>query len=191
MPKETVDTALKDWDYVLTIWAVVGPLLAAGISAIWSRRNQVQDRSYQASLEAEKGRKISDENKRIRDEEARQQKYLQLREACIEFMASSHEYVRKQSEYLSQLTPELQRYASEANDRFTYSNQKLILLGDDQLTEASIAFWNATIAIPKSYRTAMDEAYQAKLATYQTSRTEFNQAAKNQLRSYEHDAQRD
>lgn len=191
MPKETVDTALNCWDYLLRIWAVVGPLFAAGISAIWSRRNQVQDRLYQASQEAEKDRKISDENKRIRAEEARQQKYLQLREACIEFMASSHEYVRKQSEYLTQLTPELQQYASEANDRFITSNQKLILLGDAQLTEASIAFWNATIAIPKSYRIEADAAYQAKLATYQTSRTEFNQAAKNQLRSYEHEMQRD
>ncbi|EGR4195834.1 hypothetical protein [Vibrio cholerae] len=187
MPKESVEIALTSWDYILRIWAVAGPLLAAGVSAIWSRRNQVQDRIYQAAQEAEKDRKLSEETKRIRAEEAKRNKYVQLQDACIEFMASSHEYVRKQSEYLTHLTPELQQYASEANDRFTNSNQKLILLGDAELTEASIAFWNATIAIPISYHIAIDEAYQAKLVTYQTSRTEFNQAAKGQLRSYEHE----
>ncbi|WP_158007052.1 hypothetical protein, partial [Vibrio tasmaniensis] len=99
--------------------------------------------------------------------------------------SSSHEYVRKESEYLTSSSPEIQQYAREANDRFTNSNQKIILLGDVELSETSIAFWNATIAIPKSYRIAIDEDYLTKLATYQSSRMAFNRAAKKQLNSYE------
>ncbi|WP_352340167.1 hypothetical protein, partial [Psychrobacter sp. 16-MNA-CIBAN-0192] len=77
-------------------------LLAGAVSAIWSRRNQVQDRNYQNTLQSKKEEKQAEENKRIRSEDARRMKHAELKDACIEFMASSHEYVRKQSEFCTQ-----------------------------------------------------------------------------------------
>ena len=181
MPKESVEVVLSTWDYVLRVWAVAGPLLAGAVSAIWSRRNQVQDRNYQNKLQSKKEEKQAEENKRIRSEDARLMKHAELKDACIEFMASSHEYVRKQSEFCTHPSSALQDHAREANDRFVLSNQKVILLGNEELLTASITFWNATIAIPKSYSVPADEEYNTKLRTYQTARSGFNLAAKSQL----------
>lgn len=185
MPAENIDNALSGWDYALRVWAVAGPLLAGAVSAIWSRRNQIQDRDYQNNLQEKRENRLAEESKRIRIEEAKRKRHAELRDACIEFMASSHEYVRKQSEYLTRVTPELHDHAREANDRFTNSNQKLILLGNTELSEASISFWNAAIAMPKSYRIEVDEEYEENLITYQSTRTAFNEAAKRQLSEYE------
>ena len=185
MPTENIDNALSAWDHALRVWAVAGPLLAGAISAVWSRRNQVQDREYQNNLQEKKENRLAEESKRVRIEEEKRKQHSELRDACIEFMASSHEYVRKQSEYLTRLTPELHDYAREANDRFINSNQKLILLGNAELSQASISFWNATIAVPKPYNTAVSDEYQEKLTTYQSTRTAFNEAAKLQLSEFE------
>lgn len=185
MPKESIEIALSTWDYILRVWAVAGPLLAGSISAVWSRRNQIQDRDYQYSRQLEKDNRLAEENSRIRAEEAKRKKYDELRDACLEFMASSHEYVRKKSEYMTSPTPELQDHAREANDRFTNSSQKIILLGNSELSEATIALWNATLTIPKSYNTPIDKVYQGTLDSYQSVRAAFNFSAKQQLESFE------
>lgn len=185
MPKETVEVVLSTWDYVLRVWAVAGPLLAGAVSAIWSRRNQVQDRDYQNILQSDREEKQAEESKRIRAEESRRKKYDELKDACIEFMTSSYEYVRKQSEYLTEKTSEIHDHAREANDRFINGNQKVILLGNEELSRVSITFWNTTIAIPKSYKIPINEEYTTNLDAYKSARTKFNSAAKCQLEELE------
>ncbi|SNX58967.1 hypothetical protein SAMN06296273_0430 [Nitrosomonas ureae] len=63
--------------------------------------------------------------------------------------------------------------------------QFVTLLGDDQLTVSAIAFWNATLAILKSYTTPVDEEYEQKLVVYRGARTEFNEQVRNHLRVLE------
>ena len=174
MPAEKVEVALTTWDYILRVWAVLGPLIAGSASALWARRNVVNDREYLDKKAIEKEKRVIEEQKLIRQEIAKKEKYQELKDACVEFMTSSHYYVRKQSEYLTNSTPELHDHAREANDQFTSSNQRLVLLGNDELSAESITFWNATIATPKSYKIGMSDDYNKKLAEYQSSRTKFN-----------------
>jgi len=181
MPAEKLEVALTTWDYTLRVWAVLGPLIAGAASTLWARRNVVNDREYLDNKAIEKEKRVQLEQQFIRQEITKKERYQELKNACVEFMTSSHYYVRKQSEYLTNTNPELHDHAREANDQFTSSNQRLVLLGNEELSTEAIAFWNATIAIPKSYKTAIDDEYNKKLKEYQSSRTKFNTAAKNQL----------
>ena len=185
MPKESVEVILSTWDYVLRVWAVIGPLLAGAVSAVWSRHNQIQDRDYQNNQHSDKEEKKAEESKVIRAEESSRKKHEELKDACIEFMISSHEYVKKQSEYLTEESPELHDHAREAHDRLISSSQRIILLGNEKLSRDSISFWNTTISVPKNYKTAITKEYLTILNAYKSARTKFNSTAKSQLEEFE------
>jgi len=82
-----------NWDIVLKIWAVVGPLIAGGASAVWARRNQLQDRKYDV-----------DQHKTTRDQllqdreldfkfQSIASRRTELRLALTQFVAASNDYI--------------------------------------------------------------------------------------------------
>lgn len=174
---------LLNLDTLLKVWAVLGPLVAAGVSAWWSRRNQVNDRDYGHSLEMERldradTARILDHQRAVRTE-----RHNAIKESLADFMASSHEYVRKQSDWLANPIPEKHQAASQATDTFTYSSQGVILLGDEQLADKAVELWNATLKIPKSYKTPINEQYEQDLDAYKLARADFNTHARRYLDS--------
>lgn len=172
-----------DLDTFIKVWAVLGPLLAAAASAVWSRRIQLNDRENEHSRELER-MVHADAAKRVDYARSVQhERHNELKQALADFMASSHEYVRKQSEYWTDPVPDKHKAASHANDKFIYSCQIVTLLGNAELTESATTLWNATIALPKSYNTPMDKAYEEKLAVCRAARSSFNEQARAYLRS--------
>ena len=190
MAESTADTLST----LLKVWAVLGPLLAGAASAVWSRRNRLQDREYENSLKIENrdhehslelellARSDTTKNtEHLRTLQA--EKYNEIKCAIADFMGSSSEYVRKQSDYWTDQTPDKHQAASQANDKFVYSCQLVILLGDELLAEAAIALSNAALAIPKSYNTPITSEYEQKLVMYRNARTEFTNQARKYLSS--------
>jgi len=165
-------------DTYLKIWAVIGPLLAAGISALWSRTTQIKDRDFNIKQEIEKEKRQESLKWQEKNEALRKEKYDEIKMGLASFMTSSHEYVRKQSEYITDPSQEKHKAASEANDKFVYSCQIVILLGGDDLANSATQFWNATLAIPKSYNIPIDTEYEGKLKVYKEARMLFNKQAR-------------
>lgn len=122
-----------------------------------------------------------------RDHQLAQQleKCKELKAALASFMASSHEYVRKQSDYWTDPTPEKHQAGSQANDKFLYSGQLVSLLGNESLANTATKLWNATIVIPKSYKTPIDADYELKLVAYRAARAEFDEIARNCLSAFD------
>ena len=178
-----MQTSTDNVDTYLKIWAVVGPLLAAGASALWARMTQVKDRDFNVQQELDKEKRQELLKRQEKHETLRKEKYDEIKVGLASFMTSSHEYVRKQSLYVTDPSPEKLKAASEANDKFIYSCQIVILLGDDKLANSAVQFWNATLAIPKSYSIAIDDEYESKLKVYREARMLFNQQARNYLNS--------
>ncbi|HVS25944.1 MAG TPA: hypothetical protein VHE58_01335 [Burkholderiales bacterium] len=178
-----------NWDTLLKVWAVLGPLIAAAAIAFWSRHTQVKDRDYEHSRESERLNRADTAKKQDHNRALRVERYNEIKGALADLMASSHEYVRKQSEYITKLTPDMHQAASQANDKFVYSCQLVTLLGDEPLTNAAVALWNATLEMPKSYNIPIDQAYEQKLVVYRDARAEFNDLARKYLNSL--DAQDD
>lgn len=172
-----------DWDTLIKVWAVLGPLFVAAVSAYWSRRVQLKDREHEHSRELERLERADAAKQFDYSRSVQHERHNELKQALADFMASSHEYVRKQSEYWTDPVPDKHEAASLANDKFIHSCQIVTLLGDTELAESATALWNATIALPKSYNTPIDKAYEEKLAVYRAARASFNEQARAYLRS--------
>jgi hypothetical protein len=169
------------FDNFLKVWAVLGPLLAAAASALWSRYTRIKDRDFELKQELDREKRQLILKDQEQSEAQRKEKYNEVKAVLADFMASSHEYVRKQSEYLSNPTAELHQAASTANDKFIFSGQVVTLLGNDVLANSVIQLWNATLTMPKSYNVKVDADYEEKLRVYKEMRAIFNEQARTFL----------
>jgi tRNA nucleotidyltransferase/poly(A) polymerase len=172
-------------DTLLKIWAVLGPLLAAAASAIWLRYVQTADREFEHSGEQERAVRERERRYEEHNRQLRVQKYNEVKAGLADFMASSHEYVRKQSEYITTPLPERHQSASSANDKFVYSFQIVTLLGNSAIASNALDLWNATLVVPKSYNLPIDAQYEEKLRVYRNVRAVFNDAARAYLQELE------
>jgi hypothetical protein len=173
-------------DIFLKIWVVMGPLLATAVTAVWSRHTQTGDRKFEFERAKEHEARERDKSSQEHERQIRLQKYNEVKAAIADFMASSHEYVRKQSECLSNyLIPERYQAATAANDKFTYSCQVVILLGSNDVASEAIKLSNATVQIPKAYNDPVTPAYERKLEEYRSARAAFTDAARKYLSELE------
>ena len=178
-------STISGFDTFLTGWAIAGPLLAAIASALWSRHIQIGDREFERTRDRERGERERLLRREKHDDTVRKEKYNEVKAGLADFMASSNEYVRKQSDYLTNPLPERHKAASNANDKFTYSCQIVTLLGTDVIAGAAINLWNATLQIPKSYSVVKPLDYDDKLREYRNARAVFNELARAYLTELE------
>lgn len=173
------------FDIFLKVWAIVGPLIAAVASALWSRYIQNGDRNWEHTRDKvrqdrEREARIQEHNNTIRKE-----KYAEVKSGLADFLTSSNEYVRKMSDYMTNPLPERHQAATAANDKFAYSCQIVKLLGNDQISNAATAFWNATFAIPISYSAPQPQDYEEKLHVFRNAQSAFTELAREFLRQME------
>ena len=176
------DPLTSNWDIFFRVWAVAGPLLAASASQIWSRRIQVQDRNYETTCKNNEKKQEEEKEKQNLINKISENKYNEIKASYIQFMSSTHQYVRKQAEYLTNpATLGRQEAATEANDLLIKSQQEIILLGTHEVSNAAIDFGNKCISVPKSYKTPITPDYETKLQEYKDSRAKFSLLAKQHL----------
>ncbi len=90
MATESPET-ISIFDNFLKVWAIVGPVLAAVITAWWNRRNEVDNREYNRNREEEiENRKIKNQNldKII---ELKQKKREEIKRSLISFISLASE----------------------------------------------------------------------------------------------------
>jgi hypothetical protein len=167
-----------DWDALLKFWAVVGPLLAAGISAVWSRRNAVQDRDFEqqrdnSRLSAESSLQDTQHKRSLKLEN-----YKELKAALASYMTNTKDMVSRRSEHLTAPSPETKEVANLAYERWNHSFQLVALLGDQEITDMAINLWNAALAVPQSYNTASTPDYEVKIETFKNSGAAFLKKAR-------------
>ena len=168
-------------DSLLKLWAVIGPLLAAAASAVWSRHTLKQDRQYDDAREKETlARDLASQDRAYLRLKAENQA-SDLKNAITDFLSSTHEYVRKESLSRTNSTPESIAISVSAYDRLSSAGQAVIVLADDELEEATTEFWNATSEAPRSYTNPADDPYIAAITRYRKARHEFTRQAKRYL----------
>ena len=173
---------VSNWDVFFRVWAIVGPLLAGGISQVWERRNKESDRMFKDEREKNKEEIALKMKEAETLTEKREQRVQEVKSCFLRFMSSSHEYVGKQSQHLTDLSKyDTRDKASDANDRFISSLQEVTLISPTVVEEAALTYFNATLKIPRPYNLPADDEYLANIATYQQTRATFNQLAKNLL----------
>lgn len=124
----------------LAAWGVIGPVLVAGISTWYNRRNQVDDRTFNTSTENAR----RTEERKIRFDDAEIADYDRAltwrRNTLIEFLSASFDFVWKGSG--SQESEVRERH----RERFTKAFATLSILDPAIATEAC-DLWEACIKI--------------------------------------------
>lgn len=139
----------------LTIWAGVGPLLSAGVSAWWSNRNRIADRNWSETREEDRrGReKLEEARKFLRDDRNRAINWR--RGNFIDFFAGSYDFVWIVQSEKSQETRELHR------QKFTRAFGILMLLDMATIGNEAQAVWNACHVVVGAYPNTTLEQSQA------------------------------
>lgn len=202
-------STITDWDQFLRIWAILGPLAVAAVSALWARRTKSQDRktdklNEDERLERERARdkerselEHAHELERLEQaqrtrllenkNEKRNERYNEAKEALVNFMANSQEYTIKQTAYLGnkvqELKQELKQAATLVNDKYNYSYQLVNLIGNEAVRSEAMNLWNASIELPTLSATAKvgEPEYEKALAKYKTAKSEFSEVARKYL----------
>lgn len=175
---ETLDVTLK-------LWAVAGPLLTAGISTWWARRNQVNDRDFIKSSENEQQILKKAEKAEEQRQQLNREKYTELKMAIATFMGATYEYVRRQTDLHNDPKHGTLEAAANANDKFIYSCQLVVVLGDESLADAALLLWDASLKIPRPVAEANSPQHQEDMKNYRLARTNFNKIAREHLISLE------
>ena len=170
-----------DFDTFLKVWAIVGPLLAAAVSAAWARHLQMNDRAHQDKKDEQRHERELLRAKYQAQTERQKIAYDDLKSAISAFLASSHQYALKQSEALSYPTDKNKSDASEALDQFIAHAQIIFLLGDDSLENATTEFWNLASKVPRAYDKGGTEEYEKILDDYKNARIKLTQEGKRVL----------
>jgi hypothetical protein len=155
-----------DWNAFFRIWAVVGPLLAAGASALWARRNQVQDRNYETSRDSVRFERDIQSKEAEHEMQLRTESYKEIKGALANFMASTNDYVTKAGINLTTPTVENAQASVAAQEKWNYNCQLVMLLGDQELSDLAVHVWNIGLSVPRSYKLPADDEHTKKLIEY-------------------------
>ena len=172
-----------DGDALLKIWAVIGPLLAAGASAVWSRRNQVQDRSYESTREIEQRTHTTSERVVEHRRALQAENYKELKTALANFMVSANDFISRQCEWLTTPNADTKAASLAAIEKFNYHCQLVTLLGQPATADLAIEVWNTAFTAAKSYDAPMDATHQKAVDAYRSVKLKFLTHARDELAS--------
>ena len=171
-----------DWYVVLKIWAVVGTLAAAAASAIWSRRVQIQDRTYERSRMTEaRLDAIEDRESEFRRSTLHSHK-MELRACLSNFVASSNEfaiacvaYARAEPTDKAALT-----ILSETRSSMNKAFQSVAILANDEIASSAMRLLNLAADTPIMGEN-IDELREEHTKKYQAARSDLIQLSRKLL----------
>lgn len=179
------------FDTFVNVWAIVGPLIVGIASALYNRKIQITDRKFEAERN-----QMRDAQERLQKQEEhentlRELKYNEVKMGLADFMASSLEFVKKQTFFMNTNSPENNQEANAANDKFIYSCQIVTLLGNEKVSIAALNLWNTTLEISIVGKDLNKPENEKKLSEYRVARTLFNNVARTYLLELETGTQPD
>jgi hypothetical protein len=75
---------------ILTYWAIIGPLLVAMVSALWNKKNNLDERSYQRKLSIENQHKAREIENKQSQLHMQRERLLITKVAILNFLRLSH-----------------------------------------------------------------------------------------------------
>ena len=172
-----------DWDALLKVRAVIGPLLAAGASAVWSRRNQTQDRTYESTREVEQRTHATSERELQHRHALRTDNYKELKAALANFMVSTNDFMSRQCEWITTPNSDTKAGSLAAIEKFNHHFQLVMLLGEPSTADLAAEVWNTAFAAARSYNMPMDAAQQKLVGAYKSAKLKFTSKARDELAS--------
>lgn len=138
-----------DWDVALKIWAVVGPLLAAGASAIWSRRNQLQDREHDLEQQRISRAQALEDRDLEHKRNTLSSRKSELRIALAQFVAAANDYIHLwQKNSTAIVSAESRRLELDASARLNANYQTVSFLGTEELVSLAKKVLNLATDLP-------------------------------------------
>ena len=171
-----------DADTVLKIWAVVGPLLTAALSAIWARRIQIQDREHQKFLQEQ----IRADEYRVKDMEFKlstnHSQMSELRAAIASLLASSNSYVLASiDDNSSRRSHDSIRSLRESEERLNVQFQCVAILAPESLAALATELLNAAISISSLNAPDLEKKLENGSARYNAAKNELTKKSRDLL----------
>ena len=158
-----------DWDVALKIWAVLGPLVAGAASAIWSRRNQIQDREYEKEQQASiRKNDLEDKALEFKRTLITSQKN-ELRLAITQFVNAANFYIETcQAHHNRGKDEQTEKDQLAALDKLGSHYQVVNILGTDDIASLAKRILNLATSFPlnivQQERAKIDEHHRDYLA---------------------------
>lgn len=131
-------------DLFLKIWAIVGPLLTAVVSALWARHIQVRDREHQANLAASsRNAAIEDRNAQFAAERAKSYA-AEAKAAFSGLLAVVHHYAMANDQKTSSNELALPEAAALLHERYSAA----ALVGNADTSAACYELCRAAARMP-------------------------------------------
>ena len=168
-----------DWDIALKIWAVVGPLIAGGASAVWARRNQLQDRKHDLDQQ-----KIArDQSLQDREIEFKRNtlssRRTELRSAIAQFVAASNDYISLcQNNATIHGNADTKRLELETLARLNANYQTVSILGTAEIASLAKDVLNIATDFPHVVPRLSEAERAANRDKYLTAKKNLSTAAR-------------
>ena len=168
-----------DWGIALKIWAVVGPLIAGGASAIWSRRNQLQDREHDLEQQRiAREQSLQDRNSEYKRATIGSRK-AELRTAIAQFVAAANDYISLcQTNSTVSRSVETKRLELEASARLNANYQTVTILGTDEISTLAKTVLNSAVDFPSKALGLAGEEQEKYRNTYLLAKRDLSSAAR-------------
>ena len=168
-----------DWGIALKIWAVVGPLIAGGASAIWSRRNQLQDREHDSEQQRiAREQSLQDRNSEYRRSTIGSRK-VELRTAIAQFVAAANDYISLcQTNSTPSRSGDTKRLELEASARLNANYQTVSILGTDEISKLAKVVLNSAVDFPSKALSLSGDEQEKYRDTYLLAKRDLSSAAR-------------
>lgn len=170
MAKAEVVAPGVEW---LKVWAVVGPLLTAAASAVWTRYVQRKDREDAVALDREKRDWDAVERSRQHSRDAALAQKAELRAAATRFFACCSTYSNRAGLWLLDAVPVTDAVVFESSEALTNAFSAVMMLADVDLQKKAIALSNATLRMSSVVQENATEEQEQIRDNFQRARLQF------------------
>lgn len=130
-------------DTFLKIWAIAGPILVAGISAIWLRRTQLQDRAHELSQHQKARREALEDDLKAFHREISESDKNELRNLAGQFLYRAGEFVDCHIQLCLREPPQgITQKCDSSREEFNKISHQFALIAPEELSKATIHMQN-------------------------------------------------
>lgn len=168
-------------DTFLKIWAIVGPILTAAVSAVWARHVQEKDRAHQIEL-SKVARQSAIEDRNSQYSMERERIFAsEIKTAFSAFLSAVHQYAEDMSTAISSKSGTNDRNPSDASKRLHEAYAAAAMVGNTTTSKACYALCSAAAHLPGSGENG--KFSESAMKTFVEARQDFVAAAHTYLES--------
>lgn len=170
-------------DTFLKIWAIVGPILTAAVSALWARHVQTRDRDYQTDL-AKIARQAAIEDRNSQHGAERERLFAtEAKSAFSNFLSVVHIYVQDMATAIRDGDAANGIDTSELGRNLHVAYAAAAMVGNADTAKACYSLCSAAAGLPNSGEKKSGEFSDSATKSFVDARQELVSAVHNYLES--------